>query len=888
MRKDSPNAAQRTAGRKLERRARRRTLCGPLMVSPAPSGPDRSTLLRRLAHAVVAGALFSCLRAPLGLDWTQVVTVASGTSAIFRAAALLALAVSLDPRRRIWSQGLRADWLAAFALGFALHGLWLDATPGSRAGFVLALVLGTLLLRALAGAKASAGALEEPLGRRERVGIVLLGMGALFALEPLCHQVRLFTLATRVDDALVAFVFLALLALGAVSFGPLFARMGGERTRFATGIAASAAAALGGLVFLGALSQDGLHGYLRRLDLVLGGLRTLDAKVGGILGIASIPTLDGASIGTPWVTAILAAGALVGPAFLLGATLGSTRQVSRVAHALFGAALGLILLPHFVQLRGRPLQPSELGQASLAWELLQAGVGLACVGALLVALGGVRRGPALVLVGVVALVPWIRPHLVLLSFSPWAPSPIRPELVWPTSEGLLTIEPGRGGKSIVTLDRKRLTPTAEEEPEDERRLRLAWKLLGPVGTAQPVRGLFIGQLTPARAEVLRSFVSLELDRTATWHRAMSTLDEHLFRGSAPPPGRTVSPAEARLGLKRGNYDWVVVLPIHGPIVTWKAEASQIWGSANGPSMVDLALQGDAVGVVWLQSDALLARGTTLEPLLLSVDHLASFSIALLRGRPRASAPELGPIVRTDLRAAPRPLRFANAMPQQRSFLLGGRLAASLASDEAPDLVRGLALHFEGQQLSSPYETLAQQIELDEEAMRAFFAAVPQPGNLDRLTRDLWEQLAWILTEKRLPEWALVYLEPVADRFAPWPALDLAVGHAYRELLEPEIALGFLDRARTARPDLIEPYVESARCARELEQHADSVHFLETAMALAPGRPDLEREYGLALWYAGDERGRGILERFLSGHPEDEGLRLILEGRSEAGPFERNP
>jgi hypothetical protein len=42
---------------------------------------------------------------------------------------------------------------------------------------------------------------------------------------------------------------------------------------------------------------------------------------------------------------------------------------------------------------------------------------------------------------------------------------------------LLTVDPARGGRPVLTLDRKRLTPVADEEEADERRMRIAWSLL---------------------------------------------------------------------------------------------------------------------------------------------------------------------------------------------------------------------------------------------------------------------------------------------------------------------------------------------------------------------------------------------------------------------------
>src|SRR6185503_11017971 len=78
--------------------------------------PDR---LRRLAHGLLAGALLSCLRAPLGLDWTQLAVVQGTTAGLFRAAALLAIALSLDPARPALRAGAGAGWLAAVFAGYA-------------------------------------------------------------------------------------------------------------------------------------------------------------------------------------------------------------------------------------------------------------------------------------------------------------------------------------------------------------------------------------------------------------------------------------------------------------------------------------------------------------------------------------------------------------------------------------------------------------------------------------------------------------------------------------------------------------------------------------------------------------------------------------------------
>ncbi|MSR64001.1 MAG: hypothetical protein EXS08_16380 [Planctomycetes bacterium] len=833
--------------------------------------------LRRLAHGACAGALLSCMRAPLGLDWTQLAVVQASSAALFRAGALLALALALDPARRALREGPRGAWLGALWAGFAVHGLVLDVTPDSRAGYALTLVVGTFLLRTLAGSRTADGPVPEVLGRGERLGLVLCGLGAACAFESLARETRLFGMATRADDALFASVFLALLFVAALSFGPLLSKLGGERVRFATGLALSTGVAVAGLTFLAQLSPGGLHGYLRRFGLFVGWGRVVDGKLGGALGLAGLPALDGASIGTLWSDALLGAAAFVVPCFVLGATLGATRHSGRAAHALVGAALGLVLLPLVIRAHGHALTPAELGQASFAWDLVVLGASVAALGLVLACVGEARlRLPSVGLALAVALVPWAQPRLALWSFSPWAPSVVEPELVWPTPEGLLTVERARDGTPIATLDRRRLTPLLDEQGADERRLRRAFELLPPARRTRAVRTLFVGQLTPARARVLRALGALELERTAPWHLAMPAVEERLFAGEEAPPGRIVAPAEARTRLSEGGYDWVIAPSIRGPVVNWKSEARELWGSGDAPRLSELELANETLGVAWLDADSLAERGAALEPLLLELELLDSFSLALVRGADANLAPEACAAIADQ--QCPRPLDFLRTMPQLRAFALQRDWAASLSYRTAPELVRGLTLHFGAQRLSSGGESRAQQIELDEEALRAFFAAVPAADKLDVPTRELWEALAWMFTAKRFPEEALVYLEPVAERFAPWPALDRAVAHAYREVLEPATALRFLARAREAEPGAVEAWIESSQAAAELGDGAQRVAFLERALAVSQGRPDVERELGLALLAVGDERGRAIAERYLSVAPDDLELLQAL-GRS---------
>jgi hypothetical protein len=825
------------------------------------------------------GALLSCLRAPLGLDWTQLVALQATSAVVFRASGLLALMLALDPRGRTLEAGPRPLWLASLCAGYALHGLWLEKTPGSRAGYALLFLVGTVLARGLAGPRTPRPSPDpDSPSRVERLGLGLLGAACTLAFEALAHETRLFTMGTSDDDTLVGVVFLALLAVGALAFGPLLARVGATRVRLASGVALATCATWVGMLFLSALTPDGLYGYLRRVDVLLAGLRTLDGRLGGALGLAGIPSFDGASIGTHWTTTILAAATLVVPTFLLAGTLGSVAGFARVRELVLGAAIGILAWPRIAS--GDLLGARELATTPYAWSLVSRATGIAAAGLVLASLGAPRAsrlvGFALALV--VASLPWLVPPRVLWSFSPWSAKRVEPELVWPLAEGLLTLEPdvgagSVGGGSIVTLDRRRLTPTREEEYEDGLRLRASWVLLAPERRGPGVRALFVGQLTPARADVLRALGVESIDRTAAWHVAMPALEARLFAGS-PPKGAVLTPRLARKRLHDEEYDWVLAAPAAGPIVTWKSESREIWGGVDAPRLADLELEGKTVGVAWVQGDARVEQGLVLEPALLTVDRLERFSIGLVRGPFVDSPPEQGPLFRFSARDVPSALAFLGTMPQQRSLLLQGSSAAGLECSSSETLARGLALHFAAQRFSSPYESRAQQVEIDEEALRAFAAAVPE--RLDRLSREIWESLAWLLQEKRLPEEALVFLEPVAERFAPWKAVDRAMARAYREMLDPASAMRFLDRARSQEPGDLWLLIDSAAVAEELGQPDHALGHLEAALALPIIRtPDQERALGLALQRLGDGRGRPMLEKRLLEAPEDREVRESL-------------
>jgi tetratricopeptide (TPR) repeat protein len=483
-----------------------------------------------------------------------------------------------------------------------------------------------------------------------------------------------------------------------------------------------------------------------------------------------------------------------------------------------------------------------------------------------------RRALTIVLALLCAGLPWLQPRLAFASLSPWSPRPVVPEFLWSTPEGLLAVEPGRGERSLVTLDRRRLTPTHDEEAADGLALETSFSLIPAEKRAGTVRTLFVGQLTPARARTLARLGQLDLERTAPWHAAMPLIEPYLFAGEGEPPGRILPPAAARARLSEGAYDWVIAAGIRGPIVSWRSEANELWSEVDAPRLTDLELPAGTVGTSWTPMNARVAQGVELGQMLVAFGALDQPAFGLARGEFGELALPLFELERWD---GPCPLTQLVTLPQLRAFEFERAFSAGLVSRSSPPFARGLALHFAAQVLSSPYETRAQQIELEEEALRAFREAVPPPGALDPLTRALWEALAWLCLEKRQPEFALVYLEPVADRFRPWPALERSLARAFLEVLEPETALAYAERALVALPEDFELLIDAARAGLELGGRERAAPFLERALALEPTREDRVRTLGFLLHEAGDGRGRALLEALLQRHPEDEELLRVL-------------
>jgi hypothetical protein len=789
--------------------------------------------LRALATGALLGAGLSLARAPLGVELALTPALSAGEALTWRA---LALGLAAFVVGRWGGPCPRLGPLAwGAALGFGLHGLVLAD---------LARVTSRIELYALLALLGVAGwwlrsreVLPEPesepqAGLLERLGLLVAGAGAAVALEAVARSLRLLGNGTPADDAAFATAFLTLLALGAVGFGPL---VPGKLRAVVSG-PLLALTALVGLEPLQALETfstgSGLGAFLVRWPWQL--------------DISDAGRLSG--------DLLLGARLLLPPAFLLGLALAVTARGARLGWALFGAALGLLALPTI--LVRTPIEDAGLA----AWTRLALGTWLAGVGGALAAWGARGSRPSARLGAVVTCALAVTLSLTLprpapLPLSPWARIPVRPEWVVDTPEGLLTLEPTEEFGRVVTLDRRRLTPTPVGYPADAQRLRLAWQRVEAAELRlKERRVLLVGQLTPERAQTLRELGATHVDRTAAWHAHMARLEELLFDDQEPPRGRILAPQE--LG-SAGPWLLVVAPPVEG--------AAPLVPPAGGHF---------TPRVVWIDARAWCSHLDWGERAMLSSEGIEELSIAPRQPRGLLAGERILP---------PAPWRRLRQRPfeRERDAVVATleRLADGSRGGPREALTEGLARLAAAQEPSSPFETRAQATELDVEGLRllreAALAAEP-----DLFVRELWNALAWLLVEKREIERIQADLGPLAERWAPWWQLDLALARADMESLDPGGAAEHLLRAVAQQPLDLQLRQACAEALSMAGRPAEAVEQLRAIDAVQPGRRDVRRLMAMELARAGDPEAEALLEELLAADPTDDELRAF----QGPGPF----
>ena len=868
--------------------------------------------MRSLLIGLFAGLTLAALRAPLGLELLQVPATTAGAGMAFRAGALLAVAVGLLlGTRRTGEEVAPLAILTGAATGFALGGLATHGTgsmlerlgqslllvvllvsvhrgrgPELRPDRARILVAGGLAMlawfllqtvpdmghiraigTALAGVLGIAGVarwtaapaeVEEPSEPRppsgSLFGTTLGGAGLAILTEGIARHLRLLGGGLPADDSVFAVVFLLLMLFGGLAFGRL-AR------------SANAAVLLRGLVFvLAGLAAFGTFGVLENLATQRG-LDLFVRRFG----------LDLSLHGTLLVDLAIAAPVLVLPAFACGTAISVHRSPQELAALLIGAAGGLVVAP---QLLTHTLEEGVLTASTSSAELSLYGAALAAGGGLVVFLGatGLSRGARLagLVLGVggilLARLPERAPIAIL---SPWAKVEPIARLVLDTPGGLLTVEGDPGGSSIATLDRRPLTPGSGEGAAELRRLDLAWSLLGELEEGASPSVLVIGQLEPVRAGRLLELGAGRIDRTASWHAVMPLLEERLFpRGAQLPPGEVLRPPDARARLARGDYDLVIVPAVQG----------------RAPTTRNLASPAESTVVVWLDGSSGIETQYLGQEALVSCHALRDLHVGVARGpgieqvRLEGGTNRPGFLATGEPVKALPPLELLGLRTPERARRHRARLAGRLATAErTPGPAAGLAAHFEAQRRSSPFADPVDATEISPEAAELFAAAAAGPEP-DGLVVQLVEALAFVLGYQRKIEEIEALLPGPAERHSPWPALEVALGQADLELLEPRDALGHLQRAHSAFPGNADSLAMEAEARAQTGDDAGAARLLELALERRPGNHALERRLAIARVRAGHPEGPEDLSRALAEHPEDPEL-LAHQG---PGPYPAAP
>jgi tetratricopeptide (TPR) repeat protein len=197
----------------------------------------------------------------------------------------------------------------------------------------------------------------------------------------------------------------------------------------------------------------------------------------------------------------------------------------------------------------------------------------------------------------------------------------------------------------------------------------------------------------------------------------------------------------------------------------------------------------------------------------------------------------------------------------------------------------LALFFGAQSVSSPFETAAQRVEVSPEALpllRDAALALPRGPYVDAL----WRNLAELLTEKRMPDLVYEHVLPLALVEPKRAALDRAVARAFEELTMHGEAVPWFESALEASRYDIPLWIELAGARLRAGDGVGGVAAVREALAIQPGRADLERLLGMALVRAGEVvAGRELLEEALERDPDDEALRPYLVPDLEPGSLE---
>lgn len=820
--------------------------------------------MHAVLFGVVAGALLSCLRAPLGLSLIEIPAAEPRHAHGYRALALAVLAAGLHMRG---GAPLRWTHFFAAALGLALHGYLLPG-PGSHAG-LLACAISALALLCWLGSRerrahenrAASGGEQVRTPRMQLAGWLLGGAGMALGLELLARQLRLHGQQLGDNDTSFALVLVLLLGVGGSAFAwlgersqqdPSTGQPSGQGSNQGSGLRAGVpmlALAAGALALYGSLSMQ---------------LRT--ASTLPLREYLSSFGLDLSQHGTLPYDALLAASVFVLPAFALGTSLRLLPCGRAQAALVLGGSLGLLLTLKVgdFSAAGNDTQTFAMQWMPLAAALTGAGalVGLLGLSASSSAGRWLQLAFALACMLPIALVE-ITPRAVL---APWSRTPIAPYQLRETPAGLMTVEGPllpdsiTGNTKQLTLERRVLVPGLEFIPDELAMLDASLALLTPEQqTKREKRALLIGQLTPLRARRLNDAGFAAIDRSAIWWQAMGALEQEYFGEQVRPAGSILAPDDALQAIEAGQYTLVIVPPVRG----------------IAPQLRTPDLPAQTTLVVWLDSATPLRGGSEPgllhwapskidQPLLARIFGPHAQQACVFSAGPASGSPGLSRLLQREWER--------DALTRADNFR---RVCA--AQDSA--LTRGLEQLYAAQQRSSPFENTAESFELPEPALAELRSAALESSPSPSL-RMLWEELGIVLSGKRWIPQLYEALEPLAKRHAPWPGLELQLAIADAESLEFESAAARLRPLRSSFERNPEYWRELGKIQEQLGQAADSVSSFRQALTLRPNDHDLERRLAFQLVRAGDPEGQKLVRELLQEHPDDEELKLF----SGSGPY----
>jgi hypothetical protein len=348
-------------------------------------------------------------------------------------------------------------------------------------------------------------------------------------------------------------------------------------------------------------------------------------------------------------------------------------------------------------------------------------------------------------------------------------------------------------------------------------------------------------------------------------------------GIPTPEGSILTLEEARRRFAEAEYDLVIALPCSGDAPRGRATES--------PATTTV--------VLWIGIEEPVVSRELGDTVSLTMDGFEHPAIGVLaNASPEESAGRWAPLLLRAGRArsAPTPLEWLRRRKSERGdaradpsrAALMGRLAEAAVGSPQEDLVAGLALFYASQERSSQFETLEERTELPDACLSRLRSAA-LAGTPDPFLRRTWESLARILARKRWIEKVYAFVQPVAEKHHPWPALEIVLAQADLESLAPEDAVRRLRALASISPPTFETQDLLGRAHCALNQPNEALEAWKGALDLPSDDWVSRKRVTLAVARTGDPAGIKAAQRLFIENPDDRVLRSFLEQPLGSGP-----